>query len=92
MYSVCDDRDQLRLEQLELLLLLTVRVNFWMVSSLRSKRYNITFLVIYNLEADSYLVMWELECLELQHVIVTIFGGRFLKIYFLDLLFSKAHI
>ena len=32
-----------------------------------------------------------LECLELQHPMIRIFGIRFLKIYFLDLLFSRAN-
>ena len=34
----------------------------------------------------------ELECLELQHPIMSIFGTRFLRIYFVDLLFGRAHI
>ena len=44
-----------------------------------------------NLESDSHLVIKELECLELQ-LTISIFGSRFIKIYFLDLLFSRAHI
>ena len=36
----------------------------------------------------------EFKCLALKHLILGIFGSKFLKIYFLDLhvLFSKAHI
>ena len=37
-------------------------------------------------------MVWEFECLELQNPIRNIFDSRFLKIYFLDLLFSRAHI
>ena len=48
--------------------------------------------MIYNIESDSYLVIRESEYLELQHPIISIFGRRFLNIYFIDLLFSRAHI
>ena len=34
--------------------------------------YSIKFLVTYNLWPDSYLVMWESECLELQNPIISI--------------------
>ena len=34
----------------------------------------------------------ELECLELQHPIISTFASRFLKIYFRDLLISRAYI
>ena len=34
----------------------------------------------------------ESECLELQHSIINIFCSRFLQIYLIDLLFSRAHI
>ena len=37
-------------------------------------------------------MIWEFECLEPQRLIFSILGSRFLKIYFLDLLFSRAHI
>ena len=30
-------------------------------------------------------MIWEFECLELQHYIYKYFGSRFLKIYFIDL-------
>ena len=48
-------------------------------------RYSIKFLAIYNLESDSYLVTREFESLDLQHPIISIFGSRLLKIYFLDI-------
>ena len=77
---IFNGRDQLRLEQLGLSLIFTVSVNFQTVSVLQSIEYSIKFLVIYNFESDSCLVIWELECLELQHPIISIFGIRFLRI------------
>ena len=77
MSLVCVDRDHSRLEQLELLLFLIVSVDStWFLSS-SQLRYSIKF---------------EFECPLLQHPIISIFGSRFLKIYFLDLIFSRAHI
>ena len=46
-------------------------------------RYNIKFLIIYNLKSDSYLVIWEFESLKLQYHSISILGSSFLKIYFL---------
>ena len=37
-------------------------------------------------------MIWEFECPGLQHPIIGIFGSRFLKIYFLNLLLSRGHI
>ena len=76
MYSVCIDRDQSRLEQLEVSLFLIVCV-------ICQLTYNIKFLAIYNLKSDSFLAIWEFECLELRHHSISILGSSFLKIYFL---------
>ena len=40
----------------------------------------------------TYLVIWESEWSKLQDPIISIFGTRFLKIYFLDMLFNRAHL
>ena len=53
----------------------------WLLSS--QLRYSIKFLVILNHKSESYLVIWEFECLELQYPSISIFGSSFLKIYFL---------
>ena len=54
-------------------------------------RKSIKFLVIYNLHSDNYLVIWELDGLGLQHVIVSIVGSKILK-DLLDSLCISAHI
>ena len=56
VFSMSTDMDKLRLQQLESLFLI-VSVNCQTVSQLR---YIIEFL-----ESDSYVVMWEVQCLEL---------------------------
>ena len=56
VFSMSTDMDQLRLQELESLFLI-VSVNCQTVSQLR---YIIEFL-----ESDSYVVMWEVQCLEL---------------------------
>ena len=52
-------------------------------------RYAIKFLAIYNLWSDNYLTIWEFECLELQHYIMSILKSRILKIIFQDLSFIR---
>ena len=78
MYSLCIYRDRSRLEQLEVLLSLIVNV--------------LTFRRFLSSSQLRYCIKFEFECLELQHPTISIFGSRFLKIYLLELLFSKVPI
>ena len=62
-----------------------------MASVLQSTEEQHQILILYNVGSDSYVVTWEVKCLELQHLIISIFVSRILK-DLLDLLFSRAHL
>ena len=86
IYSVCVNRHYPRLEQLELLFL-TVSVNFQMVSVLQSVEVQ-HFLSSSQLR---YSIKFELECLNSNIPLLVLLGLDF-KIYFLNLLFGRAHM
>ena len=69
-----------------------------MASVLQSTEEQHQILILYDVGSDSYVVTWEVKCLELQHLIISIFVSRILKyllfiIYlFIYLLFSRANL